>query len=849
MMKLIRLLLILLISESSAAMDLDYGLYIQSYPQEQSAYSSLILENGKDLNLGKETSLSFDLYVREDNVLGCTFRIITDKAENIDLIFTYGEQNKRYPLLAVNDSIHQLPEEVVCNVWTPVKITLNVEKGHILLNYGTIELNIPHNFKGARSARVVFGKSTFEQFEFKEAASVNVRDIKVIREQKLFRYWELKKHANTLCYDSVERSPAIVINPHWLIDNHTNWEKLYTSNIPENTLFAFNAQEGDFYIVPDSKEIQIFNTNNKTLKLITTEGGSIAANAPNQLLYDKEQNQLVSYNLDEITHSTFSFNTKKWENVKPTQEHRFWNNTVCYSPEDTTLISFGGYGFYKYTNELIRLKPYENRLETRILSDIDPRYCPASVIVNDTLYIFGGRGCKAGRQELFPHFYYDLYAVDLRTYQVKKLWETEEIEEDFLPAENLLYNKELNSFYVFGVKQCQGASLYKINIHNKKLEEVSIPIEEKMEAQYIFANIYYSPSSNKLFALINKTMVDKSSTVTIYSINYPPLPMTSLHQIEYGQPKLLKSYSIRYIIWICVFIFSISFVLILIYRIKKRKKVVPATSTNTEIPVASAIPVPDERLHKESYYDFSKKCVQLLGGFCVKNKDGEDITAQFSPMLKHLLVLLILFTEKDGKGISGSKLIQYLWSDKSEESAKNNRNVYLSKLRVLLEKIGDIEIINKNNSWTIRFGEDVVCDYKEAMKYFNIIIDEQLQDQETLNRLLELLLKGILLPNVETDWVDNFKSNFSSQTIDMLTKLLNDPQLRLDNDFKLQIADTIFLHDYTNEDALYTKCSILYESGKRGLAKNVYDNFCKEYYTLLNTEYKYSLLDVIQDKD
>lgn len=131
------------------------------------------------------------------------------------------------------------------------------------------------------------------------------------------------------------------------------------------------------------------------------------------------------------------------------------------------------------------------------------------------------------------------------------------------------------------------------------------------------------------------------------------------------------------------------------------------------------------------------------------------------------------------------------------------------------------------------------------MRYLNEIMNEQSLSQKNLNKLLELLLRGTLLPNLETDWVDNFKSNFSSQTIDILTRLLNDKTYDFDNKFKLQIADTLFLHDYINEDALYTKCSILCNSGKRGLAKNIYDNFCKEYHNLLDTDYKYSLSDVI----
>ena len=83
------------------------------------------------------------------------------------------------------------------------------------------------------------------------------------------------------------------------------------------------------------------------------------------------------------------------------------------------------------------------------------------------------------------------------------------------------------------------------------------------------------------------------------------------------------------------------------------------------------------------------------------------------------MILLILYTGKDSKGIIGNKLIQLLWYDKTEESAKNNRNVYMSKLRSLLDKVGDIKILNQNGFWSIQFENGTICDYLEALHLYN----------------------------------------------------------------------------------------------------------------------------------
>ena len=67
-------------------------------------------------------------------------------------------------------------------------------------------------------------------------------------------------------------------------------------------------------------------------------------------------------------------------------------------------------------------------------------------------------------------------------------------------------------------------------------------------------------------------------------------------------------------------------------------------------------------------------------------------------------------------------------------------------------------------------------------------------------------------------------------------------------DIQLLIADTIFLHDIFNEEALRVKCSILYKKDKRSIAKSTYDNFCKQYKSLLGTDYKISFSTIVTSK-
>ncbi len=829
--------------------DIDYGLFIKAFPFSDHEKTSLVLENNQPVKLGKETAMSFEMNVRKDNVFGIVFRMITNKKDNIDLLFTVGENDKRYPMLVVNESVFMITQEISCNQWVPVSITFSSAKNEITLNYGESKLSVPYPVSQVNNAMISFGLCPFEGYTLYDIASVNIRNIKLTEGGNTTRLWTLEKHEGNNSFDSVSQVPAIAANPLWITDIYASWEKIYSKPVKENALFAFNPEQSTIYIAsPDSKEVIAFDAVQKKENLIQVRDGIIAANAPNQLFYDPRRNQLVSYNLDENIISRFSFTSNTWDShIKPLLEHGYWNNSVSYSPSDSTLISFGGYGFYKYNNDLIRLDIDRKSIKKSNLPEIPPRYSTSTVIVNKVLYVFGGRGNKSGRQELSPRNFYDFYSVNLLTEQTNKLWELDSIDSDFLPSENMVFDEKENCFYVFTSKD--GGTLLRIRKDNSGYEQASYPIYEDLTSHYLYTNLYYSPGQKKFYALVNKIKTDKSAEVSIYSLNYPPVT------IKMVDPALVQAEDTqslsKWIMIIGIITGLIIAALVLYYLVKKQmshRRTDRVANNVSDYVAIAANKVEKSKEPEQLYYDFSKKSVCFLGGFNVMDKNGQNITGQFTPMLKYLLVLLILSTEKDEKGISGKKLIQLLWYDKNEESAKNNRNVYLSKLRSVLENVGNAEIINQSGFWTIKFN-DIACDYVEAMRLFSAIKDNNDSEQSDIDHLLELLLRGVLLPNTEADWVDGFKSDFSNMTIDILTELSQSNYNKLTDDLKLKIADTLFLHDFINEEALYLKCSIFFNSGKKGIAKTIYDNFSKEYFNLLGTKYKYSLTDVVERKN
>jgi len=185
-----------------------------------------------------------------------------------------------------------------------------------------------------------------------------------------------------------------------------------------------------------------------------------------------------------------------------------------------------------------------------------------------------------------------------------------------------------------------------------------------------------------------------------------------------------------------------------------------------------------------------------------------------------------------------------LWYDKIGESARNNRNVNISKLRSILEEIGGVELINENSYWQIHLEAPVFCDYTEIINLLrrsklNLLTEHEIQE------LIALLTFGEFLPLVHTEWMDGFKSQFANEVIDGLSSLMNETALKDNFSLQYHLAECILVYDPLNDEAFAMKCSVLYHLGKKGMAKNLYDSFCREYKKVLGIEYATSFNDII----
>ena len=813
----------------------DYGLHFKSPSVPGNERTSLSLDENFPFQVENEFIIDFQMWVRNEPDFGAILHLCTNEKQFLHFVFAAGDNNRNFPALVFNEGMFAINTNIEKGKWVPVSLHLNIKENQIDLKYDSRDTTMVVPLRGTKDITVSFGKSPYFSAD---VVPMDIRDIKITRDGELIRYWKLWKHNGDVCLDEVGGAVALATYPSWLIDNHIEWRKIYAEKTSDRLDVAFNARDALFYLVRQNK-IDILNGISGNRNEVSIVEGYPAMEYTDHMIYDTLTNQLLSYSLHEKLVSALSVDEGKWSlSERQLDEPRYYNHARTFNPSDSSFYFFGGYGFYQYKNNLYRLKVGMKQVEEVAYTPvISPRYSSAAAIVGDELYIFGGRGNKQGKQEFNAHFSYELCAINLKTGKSRSVWKKKQSTDMLLMASSMYFEPSDSSFYAVSLKD--GGSLWKVFMNDSVWVEISKPLRNDLVHQDCDFSFYSSPAYHKLYLVMDKILSDRTHDVAIYSINTPLLNDNEIVQ------TVNKDSASVWLWWSCG-ILLLGGAVFLLYRIKCSRKKVEFEDTkedNTQVEVLPVNETVEEVAVVEKYFDRSRSAISLLGTFNVRDKDGNDITGAFTPRLKSLLILLVLYTEKSKQGILTKKATDILWSDKEEESARNNRNVTLRKLRILLEKVGDVEVVSDAGFLCIRWHEGVFCDYRMALDCIRQFKENgDHGDDKLLNQILEILLYGPLLSNTIVDWLDEFKDSYSSLSIDLLRNLL-DVQ-RNNYDTVLRIADILFLHDPLNEEALAAKCSILFIQGKKGIAKSVYDRFCKEYKDSLGEEYKIPLCNL-----
>jgi two-component SAPR family response regulator len=233
--------------------------------------------------------------------------------------------------------------------------------------------------------------------------------------------------------------------------------------------------------------------------------------------------------------------------------------------------------------------------------------------------------------------------------------------------------------------------------------------------------------------------------------------------------------------------------------------------------------------------------IKLFGAFKVLNKDGEDITHEFTPKVKALFLVILLHSSRSKNGITTEELTKIVWPEQSFKSAKNSRGVTVRKLRLILEQLNKAEILFVRDRWIAQLSQDVYCDYFDCMYLLEF---PQFNNMDYYYKLFSIVKDGQLVKNENYDWMDDIKGYVDYRVIDILLKYIGLLNHATYTDLILKIIDRIHISDPVNEKAFELKVKILLMQDNYNYAKYCYETFSKNFEDFYGQIYQKSFEEI-----
>jgi len=840
--------LIILINQNSICSAQSFGLGFNSHDKLKEERTELNLTPEKPLHFKGRFKLSFDLNLRThlNQGYGYVVRIIHNDTINIDVVYKINYKDHKWNFYLVLGQqtaagSYYIDEGIQSNEWIKFEIEFNPDIDEVYLNCAGNKIStISNKVDEKDSYKIFFGACDYANFKTRDVPAMSIRDVKLFSEEDLKYHWPLNADSGEFVIDEIDHKGATLRNPNWLRPKHEDWFEIFNDTIQGHTQIAADQKNEVLYLI-GSENLIVYNISDNTYQIIEyTE--SPAQFIGGQAFYNPLDRGLYSYDVDNQKIQKFDFENMQWgkNDLKNKMHTVFLHHNKYFSQNDTSLYIFGGYGMNEYKNSIqkVSLKDYQWQVLEEDKDLFNPRYLSASGYNNDTIYILGGFGSPSGSQMLNPQTYSHIMAYSIGSQHFSKEMQVSLPVEDVCFSNSMVIIEKTRSYYALAFQLFADETFLQLvqgSLDSSTMNLMANSFPYHFQDTKSYADLFYFPKANKLVAYTSFHEEEEKTAVHLYSLLFPPNTGTLL-SVKGGQAT---STNYKLIMAITAFALGVLFLLVFLYYKKLKGSSSPSAKRIEPLQQIAEISQNEPAVIQEQL----KSSILFFGGFQVYDKDGADITGKFTPLLKELFLLIWINTLKNNKGISSEKLTEFLWFDKSSESARNNKAVNIAKLRSILVEIGDCEITHKTGYWKIICNnQNIYNDYSEFLK---ITQSKTNLTKQSVLQLIKITEKGAILLNMSNSWLDEFKASLSEKLIEMLYFYAKKFDIQDDPNLIVQIADCIFSCDSINEEAMVLKCKAQHIMGSHSLSKSTYTKFCKNYTELYDQEYETSFADII----
>jgi DNA-binding SARP family transcriptional activator len=808
-----------------------YGLGFYSHEVVQDKRTTLDLSLG-NVSPKDNLEISFDLSFMPNHEIyfGYILRIVDDNKQNIDLVYD-NQANTRHFKIIIGERLSKISfnidDKQLFERWNKLRLLIDYKNDKITIFSGRESFSESGvHLQQSRNYKLLFGANAYRQYQTTDLPPLKLREVNVIQSGKLLANWPLNEWEGCVANESVNQNNGTITNPLWMKARHRNWQMEKEFTVPGDASLAFDATNEVVNIISQDS-LATFSVN-KTPQL-----KSAAYYSGRQLLVPGDQalfgnDKLYYLYIDQMAVATYDFKTGRWNKGFRSLATNNGHLNKFYSKTDSSIYTIGGYGQLVYKDSVKRYNVITNNWKKiKVKGDtFTPRYLAGlgANATGDTAYVIGGYGSASGQQIVNPRNLYDMMRFSVKDKSFKKLFTIDVKNEDFVFANSLVINEKKRSYYGLIFPQHKfNSSLQLIqgSLDKASYHLVGDTIPFLFHDIHSYADLCYFPRSGKFLA-VTLFRENERTRIKIYSLLSPPEPLAD---------KVVETSHINYFLWISgVCATGLSLVLVAVVARRQKKAYIPVTSkVADDLPVIAPFTEP-ALITDDHTRNCNRNAIFLFGDLQLFTPEGNEITKYFTPLLKELFLVILLYSVKLDRGVSSEKLNEILWFDKSEKSARNNRSVNIAKLKTLLDKMGHCHLSKDTGYWKIAIDySSILVDYHN---YLNIVSNKTRLNKQKIIQLTHITQRGNFLSNIEYEWLDAFKSEVSNEIIDSYIQFANSIQISDDPEFLIKLANDIFYFDPVNEEAMILKCKALAHIGKHSLAKNTFESFNKEYKTI-----------------
>jgi two-component SAPR family response regulator len=821
-----------------------YGLGFQSHEVVQDKRTTLAL-NLDNVSAKANFEVSFDLAFIPNHEIyfGYILRLISKDNQNIDLVYD-NQANTRHFKIIIGERLSKISFDIdnrlLFEHWNKLRLFIDYKNDRITVFSGLESFTESGvHLKQSTNYKLLFGANAYHKYQTTDLPPFKLRDIKVLQDSKLLFNWPLNEWQGNTANELVSQNNGTVTNPLWIKARHRNWQMENEFTVPGDASIAFDASNEAVYIITQDSLITYAVNKTPQLKSMAYRSGRQPLVPGDMSLFSN--NKLYYLYIDQMAVGTYDPKDKRWDkgfkNIATNNGHP--NKFFCKT--DSSIYTIGGYGQLVYKDSVKRYNVITKtwQLVKNKGDTFTPRYLAGlgTNLAGDTAYVIGGYGSASGQQIVNPRNLYDMMRFTAKDKSFKKLFTINVKNGDFVFANSLVVNTKDRSYYGLIFPQHKFNSnlqLIKGSLDKPDYHLVGDTIPYLFHDAHSYADLYYLPNTNKFLA-VTLFRENEQTRIRIYSLLSPPEPLLVF------VPKIAATHYFLWIGVVCIIILSLA-AYIVIYR-RKKAMLKPISSNSVDAPAFTLHPeltFADDDHSKSS----NRNAIFLFGDLQLFTPEGNEITKYFTPLLKELFLVILLYSVKMDRGVSSEKLNEILWFDKSEKSARNNRSVNIAKLKSLLDKMGHCHLSKDTGYWKIEIDYNaILVDYHN---YLNIVSDKNKLNNQKIIQLTNITGRGNFLSNIEYEWLDAFKSEVSNEITDSYIQFANSIQISDDPEFVIKLANDISYFDPVNEEAMILKCKALSSLGKHSLAKNTFEYFMKEYKVIYGEDFRKDFHSILE---